>query len=279
MKKSSIAVAVSLAASVAAAAIVLNTTGPGTQSAGSASVVSYFDESAATEERIRALEAAVSEERQARQLLEDELLVLIGEFERLNGSEDGSDQGQENAPQAVGSAQTEAVTQAQRFRGARSTTGRRDAMIAAGVSPDRAEWILQRESELRYESMQARFDARNSDEPQNPLDPSFSPEAMLRAEIGDTEYEMYLEANGRPTSVGIRSIMASSPGERAGLQAGDQITGYNGQRIFSTGELLQQTMSGGDGNVVVDIMRDGAPMQLVLPRGPIGVEIGRNRGR
>ena len=102
---------------------------------------------------------------------------------------------------------------------------------------------------------------------------------MLRAEIGDTEYEMYLEANGRPTSVGISTVMASSPGERAGLQPGDEIVSYNGQRIFSTSELLQQTMTGGEGNVVVDVMRDGAPMQLVLPRGPIGVEIGRNRGR
>jgi hypothetical protein len=26
-----------------------------------------------------------------------------------------------------------------------------------------------------------------------------------------------------------------------------------------------------EGNVVVDIVRDGAPMQLVLPRGPLGV--------
>ena len=38
-------------------------------------------------------------------------------------------------------------------------------------------------------------------------------------------------------------------------------------------------MTGGDGNVVVDVMRDGSPMQIVVPRGPIGVEIGRFRGR
>jgi hypothetical protein len=35
----------------------------------------------------------------------------------------------------------------------------------------------------------------------------------------------------------------------------------------------------GEGTVVVDVLRDGAPMQIVLPRGPIGVEIGRGRGR
>jgi len=152
-------------------------------------------------------------------------------------------------------------------------------MIAAGMSPDRVDWVLQRESELRFESLQARYDARNSEQPQNRFDPSFNPEAMLRAEIGDAEYENYLAANGRSTSVGISSVMASSPGARAGLQTGDEIVSYDGRRVFSASELIQQTMAGGEGNVVVDVMRDGAPMQIVVPRGPIGVEIGRFRGR
>ena len=59
MKKVSIAVGISLVAGFAAAAIVLSTT--------NSIPVSDFDETAATEERIRALETAVSEERQARQ--------------------------------------------------------------------------------------------------------------------------------------------------------------------------------------------------------------------
>jgi hypothetical protein len=46
-------------------------------------------------------------------------------------------------------------------------------------------------------------------------------------------------------------------------------------------ELTQQTMQGEPGeSVVVDIVRDGAPMQIVLPRGPIGVATRRfSRGR
>jgi hypothetical protein len=42
---------------------------------------------------------------------------------------------------------------------------------------------------------------------------------------------------------------------------------------------MQLTMAGGEGNVVIDVVRDGSPMQIVVPRGPIGVEIGRFRGR
>ena len=74
MKAISLVLAVVLAVGLAAAAFtlkephpaVIGETGPG----------DYFDESAAIEDRIRALEQAVAEERDARQLLEEELQVL-----------------------------------------------------------------------------------------------------------------------------------------------------------------------------------------------------------
>jgi hypothetical protein len=288
MKKVSIAVGISLVAGFAAAAIVLRATGPGSTTRQSVVPASHFDESAATDERIRALEAAVSEERQARQLLEDELFVLFAEIERLEASVGDRD----NSRDERDGANIEATQVLERRRGDRSSGGQRDDLIAVGLAPDRADWILQRESELRYESMQARFEARNSGASQDFFDAALNSESMLRAEIGDTEYEMYLEANNRPTAVSISGVMASSPGERAGLQTGDspgeraglqtgdQIVNYDGQRVFSTWELVQQTMGGGgEGTVVVDLLRDGAPIQIVLPRGPIGVEVGRSRGR
>jgi len=267
MKKVTVATGLGLVAGFAAAAIVLRTTEP--------VPVNDFDETAATEERIKALEIAVSEERQARQLLEDELFVLFAEIDRLEASSSERD----NARDARDGAKVEGAQILERTRGSRSTSSERDALIAAGLAPDRVDWILRRESELQFESMQARFEARNSETPQDWFNASMNPETMLRAEIGDAEYEMYLEGNNRPTSVNISNVMASSPGERAGLQAGDQIVNYDGQRIFSTWELVQQTMGGGEGTVVVDLLRDGAPIQIVLPRGPIGVEVGRSRGR
>jgi len=114
----------------------------------------------------------------------------------------------------------------------------------------------------------------------DPFDTSLNPDQSLRAELGDTEYEQYLAANGRPTAVRITSVIESSPGQVAGLQSGDQITGYGGLRVFNTMELTRQTMQGElGGSVVVDIVRDGAPMQIVLPRGPIGVTTGRDYRR
>jgi C-terminal processing protease CtpA/Prc len=278
MQKTSLAIVLSLAAAAGAATLVLQNSDPESSESTATGVVNHFDENAATEKRILALEAAVSEERRARQLLEDELLFLFAEIEQLEADREDRRGADEEVREARGNVDSETVVRRQQFREERQTTGRRDAMVEAGMAPDRADYILRRESEMRFESMQAVYEARNSGEPLE-FNRNFNADAMLREEIGDTEYEMYLEANNRSTSVGITSVMASSPGERAGLQAGDEIVGYDGERVFSTSELIQQTMAGGDGDVVVDVMRDGSAMQIVLPRGPIGVEIGRFRGR
>jgi hypothetical protein len=279
MQKISGVIVLSLAAAVGAAALVLNNSGPDSSATDGTATRSEFDSSAATEQRILALEAAVSGERQARQLLEDELLVLFAELERLETDREEQRGADEEIREARGDVDSEAIVRRQQFRDERQASGRRDALIKAGISPDRADYILRRESEMRYEQMQAVYQARNSGEPLDPLNRNFNADAMLRDEIGDAEYEQYLEANNRSTSVGISNVMASSPGEQAGLQAGDEIVRYDGQRVFSTSELMQHTMASGDGNVVIDVMRDGSQMQIVLPRGPIGVEIGRFRGR
>ena len=66
--------------------------------------------------------------------------------------------------------------------------------------------------------------------------------------------------------------MDSSPGSQAGLQPGDQIVSYNGERIFNISELHELTLQGTVGeNVIVEIERDGMRMQLSLPRGPVGI--------
>ena len=242
----------------------------------SAGAGQYFDQSAALDERVNALEAAVAEERNARQLLEEELQILYAEIESL--SEQREQQGEQRAADAV--ATRERIVDLRQQRDARDAQSETTRLVDAGFAPDRAEWILQRESQLQMEAMQARFDARRSGEPADPYDAAFNPGAALRAEIGDLEYEQYLRANNRPTSVPIRGVLESSPGQAAGLQRGDTIVSYGGTRVFDVGDLNRQTMTGQAGeSVIVDIVRDGVPMQVVLPRGPIGVTTGRFPGR
>ena len=239
----------------------------------------YFDQSAAMEDRILALEAAVAEERNARQLLEDELQILYAEIEHLSDQGSASDDRDEQRL-ADSSEIRERIEEFRQRRNDQGDESRVERLIESGFAPGRAEWILQRESELQMEAMQARFDARRSGESMNPFDPSLNSNSALRAEIGDAEYEQYLQANNRPTAVSIGSILESSPAQRVGLQSGDQIVSYDGTRVFDVSDLNQQTMLGEPGeSVVVDITRDGMPMQVVLPRGPIGVSTGRDRGR
>lgn len=274
MNKGVLVVAAVLLAGLVAAASVLIGREP--QPAIQASAAQYFDQSAAIDDRIRALEAAVAEERNARQLLEEELQVLYAEIEDL-----GEQRQQQGEPQPdIALALRERIDEIRQQRDGRNSEGGATRLVNAGFSPERAEWILQRESQLQMAAMQARFDARRSGEPADPTNPAFNFTAALRAEIGDAEYEQYLQANNRPTAVSIGGVLESSPGQAAGLQRGDAIVGYGGTRVFDVGELNELTMTGQTGeSVVVDIVRDGVAMQVVLPRGPIGVTTGRFPGR
>jgi hypothetical protein len=153
-----------------------------------------------------------------------------------------------------------------------------EQLVAGGFTPARAEWISQRAAELRMQALQAQYDARREG---TPLDPATIPgEQTLRTELGEVEYEQYLDALGRPTSVGVSNVLASSPAEQAGLKSGDEITGYAGTRVFDMRELNRLTFEGEAGEpVIVDVVRDGQQLQLVLPRGPVGITGGRFGGR
>ena len=263
LQRTIVIIAVSLAAIVASAAFVLRTVDSGS--------VELPANSGPADERLRALEFAVAEERAARQMLEEQLLLLFEEIDRL---EAGSELRDENRTVPV-EASADAEVRNFQFRGAIEPRRLEGNLLEAGLSQDRVDWIVRREEELRFAALQANYEARNFGGAVDPFDPRMNPDAALRAELGDAEYEKYLQASGRPTSVPVANVLASSPAASAGLQPGDEIVGYDGHRVFNGGDLVQQTMAGGTGTVVVDVLRGGAPMQVVVPRGPIGVEIGR----
>ncbi len=264
---------ISLAVGFAAASWIASPEAPTNRQPIETRVVSAtFDSGAPLEQRIHALEQAVSQERQARQLLQEEVFILTSELERLA------------PPLAEPEAETPDIASEQErraaFRRRNSADGRAGRLVAAGFQPGEAEWIVQRESELQMEALRARYDAERNGEPVDFLQNRTAAAINLRAELGDEDYARYLQANGRPTSVAISNVLENSPAQRAGLQPGDQILRYDGQRLFSMSDLTQQTMQGEAGvNVAVDIMRDGIPMQVVLPRGPVGISGGRRFNR
>ncbi len=266
MNKSILLIASGLLAVALALAVALLVREPAPIAAPAANPALHFDQTAGTEERIRALEAAVAEERNARMLLEEELQALYAALDEINAAaeSDGEDPEVREA--------TRALRDPRQPRSAADTDGLRGRLVEAGFSADRAEWILRRESELQMQSMQAMYDYRRSGERPENFELIMDPTQALRAEIGDNEYAQYLEAYGYPTSVAIGAVLESSPGQRAGLQVGDQIVAYGGERVFNYADLGNRTMAATPGQpVVVDIIRDGVPMQVVIDGGPIGI--------
>lgn len=142
-------------------------------------------------------------------------------------------------------------------------------LVDSGFAVDRAEWIIRRYEELRMQTLEARYGAERSGRPVD-LD-EIAAQVRLRKELGDDEYERYLRALGRPTDVPVLDVLATSPAAAAGMQPGDRIIAYAGTRVFDRRGFDALTRDGNPGElVVIDVQRDGALLQLVVPRGPLG---------
>lgn len=273
MNKIAIAVALSILAGFAAGAWFGGDAPEGERSSAAAGD-QVLPEDVSAEDRLLRLEQVIAEERDARIALEDTLAMLFEEIERLEGAGDR--------------AATERRAEAERQRESRANDRRpslRDGdwmqnyqerrvgrMVEGGFSEDEARRILQQESEASYKAMQAAWEAQRNGEAIDPFSARNNPQSILRAELGDDAYARYLEAQGQPTAISVTQVLGGSPGSSAGLQAGDQLVSYNGERVFNVSDLRNQTMQGEPGeDVVIEVDRDGMRMQLTIPRGPIGI--------
>ena len=219
--------------------------------------------------RLLALEKALIAEQGARQLLEEELFYWM---DSANVIPDSPDPGQDSTEQARADSQARLAERRAARRGSNSRERRAERLVAAGFDAATADWILTRESELQMESLRARYEASRNGETVDFYQQDVGLRAQLRQQLGDAGYERYLMANGRPLHVSISSVLDSSPAQSAGLRTGDQIVNYGGKRIYSMSDLTQEIIQGAPNErVVVHFVRDGIPMQVVLPRGPVGI--------
>lgn len=229
---------------------------------------------AATTGRLEDLESALQAEIEQRAALEQRVADLGAELDALRAPRQARTQnsGAGGSPAVDPSS---GVPNLQAIRRARvdgnSPERQVERLVAAGFTPDRAAWIQKRTEQLTLEQMQAQYTARREGKPVEMIDT----DGTLRSELGEQDYERYLEATGRPTTVGVFNVIAGSPGERAGIKPGDQIVSYAGERIFDVRDLNDRTFKGTPGeSVMVEVMRDGQKLQLVVPRGPIGISGG-----
>jgi hypothetical protein len=143
--------------------------------------------------------------------------------------------------------------------------------LAAGLGRIRAEEIVSREAELHRTAVSRQY-ASTGTVYALTGSAQLEGEAALRAELGEADFERYLEALGRPTRVAVAGVAAESAAANAGVLRGDEIRSYGGQRVFNLRELneLSQRRALGE-TVPVEILRDGIALHVYVTGGPLGL--------
>ena len=237
--------------------------------------------------RIDQLEELINQEQAERLKLQQQIIqTATPNFDQKSQSVDEQSQAgpEENESTEPELADAQAVSDSQQFdqvfgqqrRAQNQTAARKRRLVRAGFAEAEANWLLKNESDVQLQTLYSDHEAQRAASQNNEDPPRVSAADQLRANIGDEFYERYLEANNRPTSVSVASILGSSPGEIAGLQAGDKIKSYAGERVFNVRDLNRLTVQGTAGeSTLLEVERNGEPLQLTIPRGPVGINTRR----
>ena len=231
-------------------------------------LASSLSANAPFEERLQALEQRLEAETLARTALEkmieserNQRLELATRVSELNGLDDVLANTLENNP---------VLRNLSRFSRWEFGDGEDEitTLVEAGFAQSEAQRIVELQSDLQQQLINARFRGSNV----SPRELMLDTQKTLRSELGDDQYELYLQTTGRPTSVPVSGVAEGSAGSIAGIQAGDEVFNYDGNRVFNVLDLQEATRAGTPGqSVVIEVMRDGSPVTMVLPRGQIGI--------
>ncbi len=158
-----------------------------------------------------------------------------------------------------------------------------DNLVKAGIGRERAEDIMRRKNDVELKRLELRDRAirdhyLGTSRYNRELSELTADDVNLREELGDDAYDSYLYASGQSNRVLVKSVMAGSQADLAGIQGGDVILSYDDQNLFGWSELQQATTQGERGDYVnVNVLRDGQLINLWVPRGPLGVRLGAAR--
>ncbi|MCX2834793.1 PDZ domain-containing protein [Microbulbifer thermotolerans] len=155
-------------------------------------------------------------------------------------------------------------------------------LINAGINPDRAELILEKQERFQYDHMKLAYAYRHLQDKSSAeaaalreqLNIYSHPRKMLEHELSEEEFELYLQANGQQ-EMRVTRVISDTPAANAGLRPGDKIISYNGERIFHMGDLRAQIYRVAPGQTVaVEVQRAGSGSREVIyvPSGPLGVQ-------
>ena len=101
--------------------------------------------------------------------------------------------------------------------------------------------------------------------------------ASVQDDYGEGAYDWFLYAAGRSNRVKVESVLGGSAAAEAGLRPGDLVYAYGGDRMFKPWSLVQSTQGGRLGETVdLEVQRGSDRIHLTVPRGPLGIRIGRD---
>ena len=220
------------------------------------------------QQSVEALSTILDQEIAERQALAEELAALRAEFDSLDG----------NLKARVEDAfQMENQQAQQQARAASSQQTPEQRLLAAGFTQQQLTAISRLESRDQMRQIEIDDQARRegwlgTERYTKEVQALIAQGSAARRTLSDADFDRYLYAQGRPNRVVVQSVIETSPAERAGFLPGDVLVSYGGQRIFSNQELTNSRSTGTLGeNVIVEILRDGRPMRISLPRGPMGI--------
>ena len=232
-------------------------------------------------ERLALLEQGIESERQHRLQLQSELDELKQQNAELSEWLANSTGTTRNGASAVEDGDLPEIENNRNQNGDRRNNNQDpaerqlNALVSGGFDEYQAQEIIRLSEEIQVQILNAQYEASLNGERANTGELLAEASQQLRTSLGEQDYEKYLEATNQSTSVGIRNVLESSSAQLAGLQEGDDIISYNGERVFNVNELNRLSSSADiSGNVVVEVLRDGIPTTVALPPGPLGITTG-----
>ena len=154
------------------------------------------------------------------------------------------------------------------------------SFIEAGFDPATASSLVKRLNQFSMEEMYLRDQAAregwlNSQEYREAQEELQKETEALRTELGEDDYDRLLYATGRPNRITVDSVIGDSPADWVGLQSGDRILSYGGERMYEWSDLRQAISDGEAGALVpIQVERDGSVLDLSIERGPLGIRLG-----
>ena len=223
-------------------------------------------------ELLAALQHELQQARRAREQLESRLGALQKRVQELEYAGTTEDVITETSASLSPRTETEPVV--------RSSV---QALLDAGISKEQADWIQERLDEIELQQLYLRDRATREgwlNKPRYNKERRELQNAVteLRGEIGDDTYDRLLYSLGRANRVVIQDILQNSPAAQYGLQGGDQIIEFDGQRIFGSNELSSLVTQGSAGVMtLLRVKREGEIHDIYLPRGPLGIRMSSAR--